>query len=69
MVEGVPAPFGLAKVLRGTDGGRVERGESLPEQGRGRAFPRLPLIEDGSVDSTDHPRDEGGVSARLCVPS
>ena len=25
----------------------VERGEALPEQGRRRAFPRLPLIDDG----------------------
>ena len=25
----------------------VERGDSLPEQGRRRAFPRLPLIDDG----------------------
>ena len=45
MVEGVPAPFDLAKGA--PRGGRVERGESLPEQGRGRAFPRLPLIDHG----------------------
>ena len=25
-------------MLRGTDGGRVERGESLPEQGQGVRF-------------------------------
>ena len=37
----------LRKVPRGADCGREERGESLPEQGRGRAFPRLPLIDNG----------------------
>ncbi len=36
-------------VPRGTAGGRVERGDSLPEHGRRRAFPRFPLVDDGLV--------------------
>ena len=34
---------------RGADHRRKERGDSLPEQGRRRAFSRLPLIDDGFV--------------------
>ena len=30
----------------------VERGDSLPEHGRRRAFPRLPLVDDGFVRRT-----------------
>ena len=39
----------VRKVPRGTAGGRVERGDSLPEHGRRRAFPRFPLVDDGLV--------------------
>ena len=35
----------------------VERGDSLPEQGRRRAFPRLPLIDDG-FSRRAHQRDQ-----------
>ena len=40
---------------RGADHRRKERGDSLPEQGRRRAFSRLPLIDDGFVRRAHQP--------------